>query len=216
MKRLLRRQQLSARLIICTSTMLGVNNIRLAAFAAISLSLARLVAADVTIDGFSAVDTATSGATEIVSATIAGITSLSVQANGATVYAETEVESLAEIVVGTSTITFVSEPTTLVFTFAEDASLYSASIPSTMTLPGAGGVVSAGQEVVCTGTAGAPVTCVEEVVQSAGGIPEAATVTYSAVRTPIFTIKSSGARAVVPVALMSLAAGAACIVLQSI
>ncbi len=51
----------------------------------------------------------------VISDSIAGITSVSVQPDGETVYAETFVVTLDAVVNGTSTITnFISEPTTSV------------------------------------------------------------------------------------------------------
>ena len=58
--------------------------------------------------------TVAGGFTEIESATIAGVTALSVQSNGATVFAETVVESLLGNGDATSTVIILSTPTTLV------------------------------------------------------------------------------------------------------
>ena len=89
---------------------------------------ARLVAADITIDGYSLLTpTPASGAlTYAVDITIAGIASVSVQPDGETVYAETLVETQASLVDGTSTLfTVVNMPTTQVRTSYALASAFS-------------------------------------------------------------------------------------------
>lgn len=78
-------------------------------------------AADVTIDYYSTLTmTATDLSplpTYVMDATVEGIASVSVQADGETVYAETIVATLDAIVSGTSTLTTVfSTPTTAVCT----------------------------------------------------------------------------------------------------
>ena len=64
-----------------------------------------------------------------------------------------------------------------------------------LTLPGSGGVVSVGDQMVCTGATGELATCVFAAVQSNGDVVVSNTETFSAVRTPYFTITSAGARA---------------------
>ena len=81
-----------------------------------------------------------------------------------------------------------------------------------LTLPGSGGVVSVGDQMVCTGATGEPATCVFAAVQSNGAVVVSNTETFSAVRTPYFTITSGGARAAGAVALgvVTFAVGAVC------
>lgn len=190
-----------------------------------SENIARLAAADVTVDGIAPVTNVVAVPTPAASISIVGVTSLSVQSNGATVYAETEVETQFAFISGTSTQTLLSTPTTIIgmsdtalvvinnvltspnldpVTFAEDASFYSLSEAATTTFMG--NVIAVGDELVCSGTRGAEVTCVQEDVQSAGGQVQTGTVTISAVRTPAFTIKSSAVRAPRPAAVISLTA----------
>lgn len=54
------------------------------------------------------------GVTQIVSASVAGVSVIGVQANGATLYAATEIESLVAVASGTRTSTLLSTPTTIV------------------------------------------------------------------------------------------------------
>ena len=193
-------------------------------------NIARLAIADVTVDGIAPATTPLASGvtfpTLAASISIVGITSLSVQPNGATVYAETEVETEFAFISGTSTLTLLSTPTTIIgkfgadliltsvlipsnlcpATFAEDASLYSISEAVTTTFMG--NVVVVGDELVCSGTSGAEVTCVEENVQSVGGQVETGTATISGVRTPAFTIKTSAARARLPTSMVSFMAAA--------
>ncbi len=89
-------------------------------------------------------------------------------------------------------------------TFAEDASVYSISEAVTTTV--SGNEIVVGNELVCSGTSGAEVTCVQENVQSAGGQVQTGTVTFSAVRAPAFTIKTSVARAQLPTPMVSVMA----------
>ncbi len=55
--------------------------------------------------------------------------------------------------------------------------------------------MSVGDQMVCTGAAGEPATCVFAAVQSNGAVVVSNTETLSAVRTPYFTITSGGSRA---------------------
>ena len=75
--------------------------------------------ADVTVDYYSILTTTATNPspapTYVMGATVEGIASVSVQADGETVYAETVVATLDAIVSGTSTLTTVfSTPTTTV------------------------------------------------------------------------------------------------------
>ncbi len=91
-------------------------------------------------------------------------------------------------------------------TFAEDASQFSESmaVTATVVFPGTGTesailvTMTAGDEMVFTGTAGAPATCIHVSVETAdvpAAVVPATTETFSAVRTAGFTIVSSGALA---------------------
>lgn len=91
-------------------------------------------------------------------------------------------------------------------TFVEDASLYSYSIPATASLGPPLGVESIGDQIVCVGTAS--VTCVFEEVRTFSSFAQTATETLSAVRTPIFTIKSAAACTAVPMAIVAFVVGA--------
>ncbi|KJA13248.1 hypothetical protein HYPSUDRAFT_209704 [Hypholoma sublateritium FD-334 SS-4] len=184
--------------------MLGASYMRLFALFGICVSFARLATADVTVDGIAPLTDVVALPTPAASISIIGVASLSVQSNGATVYVETEVETQFAFISGTSTQTLFSTPTTIVATFAEDASFYSLTAAATTTFNG--NVIVVGDELVCSGTRGAEVTCVQEDVQSVGGQVQTATATISALRMPAFTIKSSAARALSPAAVMSLTA----------
>ena len=197
---------------------------------------ARLVAADITVDNYSLLTpTPPSGETiYTVDFTIKGIASVSVQPDGETVYAVTMVETKEALVEGTSTLTTLfSKPTTIVRTyyppasalyavlnaaletFAEDASRLDQSVMTTspFSVPGLGmGMVdSVSIQLVCTGAVGAAATCIDAEAESltGGGMAYTFTETFPAVRTPLFTIISSGARAVGPPALgvMALVVG---------
>ncbi len=63
-----------------------------------------------------------------------------------------------------------------------------------MTLPQSGGVVSVGLQLECTGATGAQATCIDVIVQSDGGGTVSSVQTFSAVRLPVATITSGGAR----------------------
>ena len=92
-----------------TSTALGLTSTNIARLAA---------AASVTLDYYSLLTTTNTerpAPTFVISDSIAGIASVSVQPDGETVYAETIVVTLNALVNGTSTITnLLSEPTTSV------------------------------------------------------------------------------------------------------
>lgn len=79
-------------------------------------------------------------------------------------------------------------------------------------------MVSVGLQMICMGAAGAPATCVDVAMQSATGAIVSVTETFSAVRTPYFTLAtaSGGTRAAdshTAAILMALAIGAVCAVL---
>ncbi|KJA15400.1 hypothetical protein HYPSUDRAFT_370805 [Hypholoma sublateritium FD-334 SS-4] len=174
-----------------------------------SLNLVSLVGADVVIYRPVPVTNPTPAITEIVSASVVGITAISVQSNGATLYAETDVESGATLVVGGVTNVVLSTPTTYSFTFAEGASLFSES--GALTTAHDSDMFSVGQQQICTGTGitGGVVGCVEVEAASIGGqTPTSATFSYSATMSPIFTIKSSSTRVTcsVPVVFFSISA----------
>lgn len=85
------------------------------------------------------------------------------------------------------------------------------AVTATVVFPGTGTesailvTMTAGDEMVCTGTAGAPATCIHVSVETAdvpAAVVPATTETFSAVRTPAFTIVSSGALARGPTAFM--------------
>ncbi len=71
----------------------------------------------------------------------------------------------------------------------------------TVSGPGSNQVFSLSDQDVCTGAIGAPATCTEVDVESVTGVAFTITVAYPAVRTPLYTITSSGSRAVGPPAL---------------
>ncbi|KJA13246.1 hypothetical protein HYPSUDRAFT_49967 [Hypholoma sublateritium FD-334 SS-4] len=192
---------------------------RLAALAMFGASMARLAAANVTINYYSLLTTTATGPTpaftHIIADTIAGIAPVSVQVDGETVYAETLVATLDALAAGTSTATpFLSTPTTVVLTFAEDASRYSASRGAVLTLPGE--TVSFGAQIACTGAAAARATCVVDDVNSLG-TAVSFTETVAAVRTPDFTITASNSGALTAgprtaVVVVALAVAAVCAV----
>ena len=82
---------------------------------------------------------------------------------------------------------------------------------ATVVFPGTGTesattvTVTAGDEMVCTGTVGASANCFDTSAETAdvpAAVVPATTETFSAVRTPAFTIVSSGALARGPLASM--------------
>ena len=79
-------------------------------------------------------------------------------------------------------------------TFAEDASRFSASQVNILTLPGETVTVSFDMQEVCTGAVGAQATCVVKEKNSLGTVVSF-TETFSAVRTPIFTVTSTSGSA---------------------
>lgn len=151
-----------------------------------------------------------SGVTQIVSASVVGASAIDVQADGATRYVVTEVESFAALASGGHTSTVVSTPITAIceslnvvlsviphrrnsVTLAEGASVYSASAPRATTT--AGVAVSGGEEVKCTGTGNrGKVNCVQEDIASAQGAATTLVTSFVATTSPIFTI--SGTQAV--------------------
>ncbi|KJA22572.1 hypothetical protein HYPSUDRAFT_202134 [Hypholoma sublateritium FD-334 SS-4] len=161
----------------------------LLAVAGLCASLVR-VEADVVIHR--PVPNAISGVTQIVSASVVGASAIGVQANGATLYVATEVESFVAVAAGGHTSTLLSRPTTIVLTLAEGASVYSASAAQVTTV--AGMAVSGGTEVKCTGTGnGGEVDCVQAIAVSAEGIATTLVTSFVATTSPIFTITGTQA-----------------------
>ena len=89
-------------------------------------------------------------------------------------------------------------------TFAEDASRFSASQATVVTV--AQETASSGVQDVCSGSAGAHATCVI-IEEYSLGVASSFTQTFSAVRTPAFTItsKSGSGRVAAPFALVAMA-----------
>lgn len=148
-------------------------------------------------------------------------------------FVETLVGSLLEIGDATFTDIVQSTPTTLVckwfiahlrtrcllravnsVTFAEDASFISESEAQTTTRP-VGDPMVFGDDSVCTGTRGGEVTCVMVESESLGdGQTSAVTLTYSATRVPIFTIKSGGEHVMLSMAMIFCSTSFVCLVLR--